>query len=142
MFTHTGPWGELLTQNIKLERPAETVKFEQRILQRCCRQQNFWRMADGILNRVRNPICRLVNISQTVRLIHDDQIPIHLFDINVLSAGEVIRADDNFVLDERIEISLLDDLLERAIFQYQRRQEKLIGKFLIPLLAERGRNDD
>ena len=28
MFTHQGPWGELLTQNIKLERPAEYISAE------------------------------------------------------------------------------------------------------------------
>jgi len=28
MFTHKGPWGELLTQNIKLERPAEYIMDE------------------------------------------------------------------------------------------------------------------
>ncbi len=28
MFTHKGPWGELLTQNIKLERPAEFISDE------------------------------------------------------------------------------------------------------------------
>src|ERR1017187_724480 len=28
LFTHTGPWGELLTQNIKLERPAEYISTE------------------------------------------------------------------------------------------------------------------
>src|ERR1035437_3914102 len=28
LFTHLGPWGELLTQNIKLERPAEYISAE------------------------------------------------------------------------------------------------------------------
>jgi hypothetical protein len=28
MYTHKGPWGELLTQNIKLERPAEFISLE------------------------------------------------------------------------------------------------------------------
>jgi hypothetical protein len=28
MFTHKGPWGELLTQNIKLERPSEYLAME------------------------------------------------------------------------------------------------------------------
>jgi len=28
LFTHKGPWGELLTQNIKLERPAEYISIE------------------------------------------------------------------------------------------------------------------
>lgn len=28
MFTHKGPWGELLMQNIKLERPAEYISLE------------------------------------------------------------------------------------------------------------------
>ena len=30
MFTHKGPWGELLTQNIKLERPAEYIALDER----------------------------------------------------------------------------------------------------------------
>src|ERR1035441_9793990 len=28
LFTHKGPWGELLTQNIKLERPTEYISAE------------------------------------------------------------------------------------------------------------------
>ena len=54
----------------------------------------------------------------------------------------MIRADDNCVLIKGIEISLFDGLLERPGFQNHRGQEKFIGKFLIPLLAERSRNND
>jgi hypothetical protein len=95
-------------------------------------------MGNSILDSIRNPICRLVNISQSVGLIHDDQIPIHLLDIHILSAGKMIRTDDDFFLNEGIEIALLDDLLKRAIFQYHRGQEEFIRKFLIPLLTKCG----
>ena len=76
-------------------------------MQRGCGEQNFRKRGNGIFDGVRNAVGRLVNIPQPVRFINDNEIPFYLLNINVLAAGKVIRANDNFVPVKRIRFPFL-----------------------------------
>src|SRR5260370_21163994 len=54
----------------------------------------------------------------------------------------MIRANTNLLWVKWIEIPLLDDLIERSTIENHGGQEKFVGEFLIPLLAECGGNND
>ena len=66
---------------------------------------------------------------------NDDEIPIHLCDVGLFAPGELVGANDNGRLNERVEIPLFDFLVERPCFENGRWQEEFVGKFLAPLFA-------
>ena len=58
-------------------------------------EENFGEAGNGVFDGVGDAVGRLVNIPQPVRLVNDNQIPVHLTDVNVVGAGEVVGANDD-----------------------------------------------
>ena len=72
----------------------QTEEFQERVLQGCRGEEDFRERGDSVFDGVGDAVGRLVNVSEPVRLINHNEIPIHLADVGVVWAGEVVRAND------------------------------------------------
>jgi hypothetical protein len=75
-------------------------------------------------------------------LVNDHKVPINLPDVNVLRPSEIVGTNNDFRLVERVEVTALDLLIKSPCFEDLGRQKELVGQFLIPLLAQIGRNNN
>ena len=72
-------------------------------MQRRRGEEDFREWGDSVLDGVGDPVGRLVNVPEPVRLVDHNEIPIHLADVGVVGAGEVVRANNyRFGLAERV----------------------------------------
>ena len=99
-------------------------------------------MGDGGFDGVGDLVGIFIDVPQSVRLVNDHEIPVNLLDIGVLGPGKLIGTQDDFFLLKRVQVALLDFLIERLRLQDEGGQKELVQQFLIPLLAEIGRQDD
>ena len=63
-------------------------------MQGCRGEKDFREWGDSVLDGVGDAVGRLVDIPEPVRLVNHDEIPIHLADVGVVWAGEVVGAND------------------------------------------------
>ncbi len=93
---------------------------------------------NGILDGVRDPVCRLVDVPEVMGLIDDNEVPIDPPYVSVPARGEVIGADDDLSLVEGVQVPLLYLLVEGLRLQDQGGQEELLQQLLVPLFPEGG----
>lgn len=120
----------------------ESIQLEQRILKRRRSQQNFRTVVNRILHGNRDPAARLVDVAKPVGFIDDDEIPRCLLHVRFFAPHELIRANHDCLLLERVQVPGANSVIERAFLEDHGAQEELIGKLLAPLLAKIRRHDD
>ncbi len=120
----------------------ESIQLKKGVLKRGRREQYFLERCNRLFNRMADLVGRLIDVAQSVRLIHHDQVPICLPDVGFLRPSELEGANHYAVLAERIEIALANRLVERSGLKNCRWKKELVGQLLTPLLAEIRRADD
>lgn len=96
-----------------------------------------------LFERLGDHVAGLVDVAQTMRFIKDDQVPLNLFDVFGLGLGELVGADYRARgHQERVLPLLLADGVVTLGFEDQPLQAELVLQFLMPLLAQVGRDDD
>lgn len=84
----------------------------------------------------------LVDAAKAMRLVDDHEVPVHLAHEIALAENELVRADNDLVVDsEGVLDALLREGVRGARFQDDRRQEELVLELDLPLLPQRGGND-
>src|ERR1700730_4581995 len=119
------------------------VKLQQRILQRCRGEQHLEKRSDCAAQRLGTlRAVLLVDISQPVRLVEYDEVPLPARHIEGLGRRKLVGCDDDTaVLQERLRGTLFPRLVVRSAFEDNGRQRELIEQLLAPLLAQRGWHD-
>ena len=131
-----------ISEGVIVDDADQTIKLQEGILQRRSRQEQLRRVGDGGFDGVGDLVGIFIDVPQSVRLVNDHEIPLNLPDIGVLGPGKLIGTQDDFFLHKRVQVALLDFLIERLRLQDEGGQKELVQQFLIPLLAEIGRQDD
>src|SRR5208283_3065317 len=93
---------------------------------------------EGVADLVRG----LVNVTKSVRLVNDSEVPSDLAEEWLPRTSELEGTDHDLRAAEGIEIAFLSLLVEGSGLQQHRGQEELVRKLLMPLLAETGWNND
>src|SRR5687768_11310932 len=89
------------------------------------------------LERIRDDVRRLVDITQTMRFVDDHEIPWSACDIRRFVSRKLVRADDNRVFNfKRAKVRQLNHLVVVARFQDCTWKKKLLRHFLLPLLSQ------
>ncbi len=76
-----------------------------------------------------------------MRLVDDNQVPLGLPDVGFLRASELVGAQDDRLLLERVEVGRLDRVVERLRLHDHGRQVELVGQLLARLFPEVGREN-
>lgn len=79
-----------ITEHPVVDNTDQTEEFEQRVLQRCCREQQFWRIVQSIAQGTGDNIAGLINVTQAVGLIDHHQIPIDGFQLVGLDSCKLV----------------------------------------------------
>jgi hypothetical protein len=127
-----------VTEGIIINDAHKAIEFKKGVLKRCGRQQEFGTVCHGVLDGVCDAVCRFIYVPQVMRFIDDNQIPFDLHDIGIFRSSEVIRANDNLIMTERVQIAFLDLLVEGFRLQDAGGKKELVQEFLIPLFTEAG----
>jgi hypothetical protein len=53
----------------------QTEKFEERVLKWRCSQKQFIEWGEGVLDRISNLVCRLIDITEPVSFINNGEVP-------------------------------------------------------------------
>jgi hypothetical protein len=78
----------------------------------------------------------LVNVPEPVGFIEDDEVPAGQGEVIGLLGTELVRSDDNMVVDlEGPLVSLLRALAVALRFENSRRKAEFVEQFLYPLLS-------
>src|SRR5215204_4889378 len=94
-------------------------------------------VTESSFERVSDDIRRLVDITQTVRLVDHHEIPRSISYVRGFVASELVRADNNRIFNlKRAEVAQFDNLVVVARFQDSARQKELLRHFLLPLLTQ------
>jgi hypothetical protein len=94
-----------------------------------------------LLDGERDFAAGLVDVAEAVGFVDNHQIPLRLLNVRLLAASELVRAENDRVLFERVQIPAAHRRVEGFRFEYNRGEVELIGQFLTPLLAEVRRKD-
>src|SRR5690606_35469815 len=106
------------------------------------REQQFVFLGERLLEDVSDDIGWLVNIAQTMRFIDHNEIPRRAMDIRGLVAGELVRSNDESVVDlERAEAIGANGGDVGLGLKGGAGQKKFLGKLLVPLFAKIGWRD-
>jgi len=131
-----------ITESVFVDDADETVELEQRVLQGCGSKKRLLPIRESRLDGVRDFIACLVDIPQTMSFINDNEIPRRLPDIGIFGSSELVGAENDLGLVERIEVATLYRFIERLGLDDCRWKKELVGELLAPLLTQVGRADD
>jgi hypothetical protein len=120
----------------------ETIKLEQRVLQRCGSKERLLPICESRLDSVRNLIACLVDVPQTMSFVNDNEVPRRLPNVSIFRSCELVGAENDLGLVERIEVTTFYRFIERLGFNDCRWKEELVGEFLAPLFTQVGGTDD
>jgi hypothetical protein len=99
-------------------------------------------VADGVADAARDRAARLVDVAEAVGLVDDDEIPGDAGDLGGPCGGEMVRADDDPPLGlERVGPALAAETVVKGGLEDEGGEGELVLEFLLPLLAEGGRED-
>ena len=147
---------ELLAKAVEVAEHAivdeahQSVEFQECVLQGCGCEEHLARMGKRIAQSARRLVVGLVDVAQSVCLVHHHQIPGHRTDGVRFAGRKLVRANDDAVGSrpgdgssiEWIVDTVLDALPERLRFENGGGKPEFVGQFLMPLLAQVGRCDD
>src|ERR1043165_2576775 len=144
-----GPAEELLTkrdegaEDGRVDDGDEAVELEERVLKRRRGEENRGCSLDRADDRVRHLVLRLFDVSKTMRFVDHDEIPRRGPFLFRLRRSEVVRAEDDAILDlERILRAVLLREVERPCFEDRCWDGELLLHLLLPLFSERRGNDE
>lgn len=120
----------------------EAIELLQGVLEGRGRQQQLVAVGEGSLDGFADLVAGFVDVAEAVGLVDDDQVPLGLRQIRLFGAGELVGADDDPRMLERVQIARTNGLLEGLRFQDGGGKEELVGELLAPLLSEVRRTDD
>src|SRR5438876_4148909 len=89
----------LTAENLWIEDADEPVQLEERVLERGCRQQELSRGPDRIDDSL-GGLRAFVDAAEPVSFVDDDEVPFDALNKLALRVDELVRADDDPVLDE------------------------------------------
>ncbi len=100
-------------------------------------------MAQSVLKSISNHVRWLINISQSMRLIDDHQVPGRVGNVGSLVTGKLIRTNYNRIFNLKgSEVTKPGHLVIVSRFEDRTRKKKLFRQLLQPLLSQiRGSNN-
>jgi hypothetical protein len=132
-----------VTEDPPVDDADQPVQLQQGVLQRRSGQKDLGMdIGEPVPQRVGDNVAGLVDISQTVRLVVDDEVPANPTHIVDLRLCELVGADNGSVVLEGVVDALLSPLIAALGFENDGFEGKLVLQLLIPLLAQVGRDDD
>jgi hypothetical protein len=131
-----------VAEHLIVDDAHQPEEFEERVLERRDGQQQLRRRRQGLLQRVRDDVRRLVDVAQPVRFVHHHEVPRGVVDVGCLVPRELVRADDDVPVSlEGAELAGLDGVVVGLRFEDAAGQEELVRQLLMPLLPQIRRRD-
>jgi len=134
--------GRPITEDIFVDEGREPVDFQQRILQRRGREENFFpflkRVTDALTRLVAGPVA----VAKFMRLVDDSEIERNTADFVLVAIGESVGANENFLRVERAWITVFFQFPISGSVENPTREMEFFLQFQGPLLADRSRADD
>ena len=82
-----------VAEGVFVDEADEAVQFEQRVLERRRREQEFLSMGECLLEDVGDNVRGFVDVAESVGLVDDDEIPVRGRDVRRLAFGELVGTD-------------------------------------------------
>ena len=131
-----------VAKGVLVDEADQAKEFEQRVLQRCSREQQLVPPGQRQLQRVGDDVLRLVDVAQAMGFVDDHQIPWQGVHVARLAFDELVGTDDDLGRFKRAELALFDRRVVGPGFQNAAGEKEFLREFLIPLRAQVGGHDD
>ncbi len=120
----------------------KSVQLHERVLERGRSEHERLPSFDRVSNRAGDFACRAIDVSHSVRLVNDNEVPGHSGDVPCFSGRELVGADDDLPsVIQRIRNSIPPRCVEGRAFPDFGREPEFLGQLLLPLFPQCSRKD-
>ena len=131
-----------IAQNMRINNRYQRKNVHQRILNGRCRQQKLFLTVKSLINPVSRFGLAFIKITELMRFVQNDQIPIMLFHTIFQLHRTIIRTNRHAFKQQRIFLFRLQSLAINPSLNNPGRQIKFLLHFSLPLLAKTCRRNN